>query len=212
MNGIHFKLANAANARALSLFFLFMALSLIAAADTAKTLGSNLSTSPAATENWVQADFDAAHSGFNRLETQINRGNVGNLTQLWASPVGTGALEASPVVWNGKVYIGSGDGRMYTFDAATGATLWVGTQQNLFFVDSAAVGHGLVFASSVYSTFLAYDAQTGEIAWTSPLTDVRASPTVRGGTLYVGSFDGRLAALDAKTGTPIWFARGNCCI
>ena len=215
MNGIHFKLRNAVRTfvRIIPLFlFSFIVASLVAAADTANALGSNISTRPTVTGDWAQADFDAAHSGFNRLETQINRGNVANLTQLWASPVGTGALEASPVVWNGKVYIGSGDGHMYAFDAATGATLWVGQQQNLFFVDSAAVGHGLVFASSVYSTFLAYDAQTGAIAWTSPLTDVRASPTLRGGTLYVGSFDGRLVALDAKTGTPIWFARGNCCI
>src|SRR5262249_12194498 len=189
MNGIHFKLANAANPRALSLFFLFMALSLIAAVDTAKTLGSNLSTSPGATENWVQADFDAAHSGFKRLETQIKPGNVANLTQLWASPVGTGALEASPVLWNGKVYIGSGDGHMYAFDAATGATIWVGPQQNLFFVDSAAVGYGLVFASSLYSTFLAYNADTGEIAWTSGLADVRPSPPLRAQPLFVASFD-----------------------
>jgi len=214
MNGFHFTPRNAVSARVglISLLFSFSALSLVAVADTANTLKSNVSTSPTAMGDWVQADFDAAHSGFNRLETQINRGNVGNLTQLWASPVGTGVLYASPVVWNGNVYIGSGDGHMYAFDAATGATLWVGPQQNLFFVDSAAVGHGLVFASSVYSTFLAYDAQTGEIAWTSSLTDVRASPTLRGGTLYVGSFDGRLVALDAKTGNPIWSARGNCCI
>ena len=215
MNGFHFKLGNALHRRVRIVplfFFAFISLSVVAAVAAPNTFGSNVSTSPTAMGDWVQADFDAAHSGFNRLETQINPGNVGSLTQLWSSPVGTGALYASPVVWNGKVYIGSGDGRMYAFDAATGATLWVGPQQDLFFVDSAAVGHGLVFASSVYSTFLAYDAQTGAIAWTSPLTDVRASPTLRGGTLYVGSFDGRLVALDAKTGAPIWFARGNCCI
>ena len=211
MNRFHVKPRSVASTRpliiALLLFFFSVVLPLIHAA--ANAVESDVGTSPG---DWVQADFDGAHSGFNRLETQINPGNVGNLTQLWASPVGTGALEASPVVWNGKVYIGSGDGRMYAFDAATGATLWVGPQQDLFFVDSAAVGHGMVFASSVYSTFLAYDAETGAIAWTSPLADVRASPTLRGGTLYVGSFDGRLVALDAKTGTPIWFARGNCCI
>ena len=160
----------------------------------------------------MQAGFDSAHSGFNRYETRLNRGNVGNLTQLWASPVGGGFLYASPVVWNGKVYIGSGDGRMYAFDAATGATLWVGPQQDLFFVDSAAVTHGLVFASSLYSTFLAYNANTGEIAWTSELTDVRASPTLHGRTLYVGSFDGTLSALDAETGTTKWSTKGSCCI
>ncbi len=123
-----------------------------------------------------------------------------------------GLLYASPVVCNGRVYIGSGDGRMYAFDAATGATLWVGPQQSLFFLDSAAASHGLVFASSLYSTFLAYKADTGEIAWTSQLRDVRASPTLHERTLYVGSFDGRLAALDAETGAPKWSTNAECCI
>ena len=161
MNEFHFNPRNVARpwVEIIPLLLLsFLAVSFVAAGDPPKTLGSGGSKSPTAMGDWVQAGFDSAHSGFNRFETQINRGNVGNLTQLWASPVGTGVLYASPVVCNGKVYIGSGDGRMYAFDAATGATLWVGPQQNLFFVDSAAVSHGLVFASSLYSTFLAYNA------------------------------------------------------
>jgi eukaryotic-like serine/threonine-protein kinase len=215
MNEFHFNPRNVARpwVEIIPLLLLsFLAVSFVAAGDLPKTLGSGGSKSPTATGDWVQAGFDSAHSGFNRFETQINRGNVGTLTQLWASQVGGGLLYASPVVCNGRVYIGSGDGRMYAFDAATGATLWVGPQQSLFFLDSAAASHGLVFASSLYSTFLAYKADTGEIAWTSQLRDVRASPTLHGRTLYVGSFDGRLAALDAETGAPKWSTNAECCI
>ena len=175
-------------------------------------LFSNTIGDPTATADWSQASFNSAHWGFNRFETVLTRSNVRHLTQLWAVPVGAGVLYASPVVSGGRVFIGGGDGRMYAFDAATGATLWVGEAQNLFFVDSAAVGHGLVFASSVYQTLLAYDAETGAVAWTSDLTDVRASPTLAGGTLYVGSFDGTLSALDPQTGTPKWSAVGGCCV
>jgi outer membrane protein assembly factor BamB len=215
INEFHFNPRNVARpwVEIIPLFLLsFLAVSFVAAGDLPKTLGSGGSTSPTTTGDWVQAGFDSAHSGFNRFETQLNRGNVGNLTQLWAAQVGVGLLYASPVVCNGRVYIGSGDGRMYAFDAATGATLWVGPQQSLFFVDSAAASRGLVFASSLYSTFLAYKADTGEIAWTSELRDVRASPTLHGRTLYVGSFDGRLAALDAETGAPKWSTNAECCI
>ena len=215
MNEFHFNPRNVARpwVEIIPLLLLsIMAVSFAAAADLPKILGSGGSTSPTGNGDWVQAGFDSAHSGFNRFETQINRGNVGTLTQLWASQVGVGLLYASPVVCNGRVYIGSGDGRMYAFDAATGATLWVGPQQSLFFLDSAAASHGLVFASSLYSTFLAYKADTGEIAWTSQLRDVRASPTLHGRTLYVGSFDGRLAALDAETGAPKWSTNAECCI
>jgi outer membrane protein assembly factor BamB len=165
--------------------------------------------------NWRQAAFDPAHTAFNRVETILSPANVGNLTQAWAVPVGTQTLFASPVVSGGKVFIGGSvglEGHMYAFDEASGATLWVGPAQESFFVDSAAVGHRLVFANSIFSTLLAYDAETGAIAWTSNLTDVRASPTLSNGTLYVASFDGTLTALDAQTGTPLWSAQGGCCV
>lgn len=163
--------------------------------------------------SWPQAAFDPAHRAFNRVETILSAANVGGLTQAWASPVGAGFLYASPVVSGDKVFIGSsGDNHMYAFDAATGATLWVGPAQSLFFVDSAAVGHGLVFANALYSTLLAYDAETGAIAWTSNLTDVRASPTLSNRTLYIASLDGTLSALDAVTGKTKWKTADDCCV
>lgn len=161
---------------------------------------------------WSQAAFGPQHTAFNRFEKLLTPSNVGKLTLAWEAQVGVGLLYASPVVADGRVFIGSGDGRLYAFDAVTGATLWTGAQQDLFFVDSAATGHGLVFANSLYQTLLAYDAASGEIVWTSALTDVRASPTLLNGKLYVGSFDGTLAVLDAETGLPIWSAQGHCCV
>ena len=101
---------------------------------------------------------------------------------------------------------------MYALDAATGATLWIGEQQPLFFVDSAAGGEGLVFASSLYQPFVAYDAETGAIVWRSSLSTVRASPTFADGVLYVASFEGTLNALDAATGVPIWSTPEECCV
>ena len=182
-----------------------------AGSDNAQLAPSNAhrkSVSP-----WRQAGFDAAHTAHNRLEQFLSPSNVGHLTQAWASPVGAGTLYASPTVCAGRVCIGSGDGRMYAFDAATGATLWIGEQQPLFFVDSAAGGEGLVFASALYQALVAYDAETGSIVWTSPaVSDVRASPTLARGVLYVASFDGTLNALDAATGVPIWSAPGPCCV
>jgi len=160
------------------------------------------------TAGWPQASFDSAHSGFNRFETVLTRSKVRHLTQLWSAPV-SGGIHASPVISNGKVFIGSGDGHMYAFDAATGATLWIGEVQKLFFAGSAAASHGLVFASSLGGALVAYHADTGEIAWTSNLTEVAASPTLKNRILYVASFDGTLTALDAETGGSIWSAEGN---
>jgi outer membrane protein assembly factor BamB len=94
---------------------------------------------------------------------------------------------------------------MYAFDALTGATLWVGAQQPVFFDNSAAVGQGLVFAHSLIGPLIAYDADTGEIVWTSDIADVaRAAPVLAGRVLYVAGSEGELYALDASTGTVRW--------
>ena len=166
---------------------------------------------PDACGEWPQAAFDARHSGYNRFENILARSNVKHLTELWNAPI-DGGIYASPIVSEGKLFIGGGDRRMHAFDAVTGAAVWIGCRQPLFFVDSAAAGHGLVFASGLYSTLLAYDGDTGEIAWTSALTDVRASPTLAGGKLYVASFDGTLSALDPANGASIWSVKGSCCV
>ncbi len=41
----------------------------------------------------------------------------------WKAYVG-GAVRVSPTVWNGRVLVGSGDGRVYAFEAQTGRRLW----------------------------------------------------------------------------------------
>jgi outer membrane protein assembly factor BamB len=184
--------------------------SVIVEGDTRNIPESDIRTDPAAKADWRQASFDPAHSGFNRFETVLTRPKVRHLTQLWSAPV-SGGIHASPVISNGKVFIGSGDGHMYAFDSATGTTLWIGPTQNSLFGGSAAVTGRLVFAGTGNQPLLAYDADTGEIAWTSDLI-ASASPTLKDRILYVASFDGTLTAMDAETGGSIWSAEGNCCV
>ena len=211
MNNSHFKPRNAARPRIIPLLLLsFIAVSLVAASDATNTPGSTVSTSPAVNEDWHQASFDWAHSGFNRFETVLRRSTVKDLTQLWAVPI-AGGIHASAVISEGKVFIGSGDGHMNALDAVTGATLWTGPAQGSLFGASAATRHGLVFSAALDRRMLAYNADTGEIAWTSDLL-VDASPTLKNRVLYVASQNGTLTALDAQTGTEMWSARGHCCV
>jgi outer membrane protein assembly factor BamB len=179
-----------------------IALPLIAIAGPSTILDeSDVSTSPTATGDWVVEGFDAARTSFNRFETTLSPENVGNLVKLWDAPVSGGFDQ--PVVWNGKVYIGDNDHSMHALDAATGRTLWVGPQQAQFFNTSAAVGHGLVFANAFAEPVQAYDAETGEIAWTNSF-EGQVSPILQGRRLFVADFLGALSALDAETGTEIW--------
>ena len=209
MNGFDFEAQNATRTGVpiIPLFVLsLLAVSLVAAADVPNRLETNDSTSPTVTGDWVQEGFDPGHTAFNRFETRLSPENVGNLVKLWESSVGGGLLSCGPVVRDGKVYIGSGgfDGQIYAFDEATGATLWVGEAQSSFFTATAAVGHGLVFASAFSSPFLGYDAETGEIAWNSGLDGLRTAPTLQGRMLYFISADDLLHALDLETGMEIW--------
>jgi len=67
------------------LLFFFCVVLFIAAAETHDAPRSKSSAEPTANGDWPEAFFNAAHTGNNRYETQLNRYNVGNLTQLWAS-------------------------------------------------------------------------------------------------------------------------------
>jgi outer membrane protein assembly factor BamB len=106
---------------------------------------------------------------------------------LWIATAGMpGQLVSSPAVANGVVYVGSGNGSLYAFDAA-GITGCAGIPNSCFPLWSAATGAG------VYS-----------------------SPAVAAGVVYVGSEDDRLYAFDAagitncsgspKSCTSLWSA------
>jgi alcohol dehydrogenase (cytochrome c) len=75
---------------------------------------------------------------------------------------------------------------------------------------------GVLYYSGSYSRVFALDGATGEVLWSyTPKLDEDLvarqthSPYNRGmamgdGRLYIGTVDGRLVALDMKTGTPVW--------
>jgi outer membrane protein assembly factor BamB len=133
-----------------------------------------------------------------------------------------GAIESSPAVADGAVYVGSDDGNLYALNASTGAKLWnyttsyqltwtVGNQVT----SSPAVSGGVVYVGSVGGNIYAFNATTGAKIWsyyTGPSVafgggywhGVQASPAVDYGMVYVGSVDGYMYALNASTGKPTW--------
>jgi PQQ-dependent dehydrogenase (methanol/ethanol family) len=78
------------------------------------------------------------------------------------------------------------------------------------------VADGVMYTTSSWSVVRAFDARTGKLLWTydpkvARATDVKAccDAVNRGvalwkGEVYVGTLDGRLEALDAKTGKRLW--------
>jgi eukaryotic-like serine/threonine-protein kinase len=119
---------------------------------------------------------------------------------------------SSPAVAGGVVYFGSGDGRIYAVDAASGQERWH-VQTGDVVHASPAVAGGLVYAGSWDGDLYALDAATGEERWRfhGGRDDVihnqvgfQSSPAVAGGVVYVGCRDSKLYALDAATGKERW--------
>ena len=119
---------------------------------------------------------------------------------------------SSPAVWNGTVYIGSGDHNVYAIDAQTGRLHWRFATGNVVHA-SPAIASGIVYIGSWDRYLYALDAQTGRLRWKFATGDDRniynqvgiaSSAAVADGIVYFGCRDGHFYALDARTGALRW--------
>src|SRR6185312_4081367 len=124
---------------------------------------------------------------------------------------------SSPVVWNGAVYFGSGDGNIYAVDAATGNQKWKFRTGNVVH-SSPAIADGKLFVGSFDTYFYALDASTGKELWRhktgeDPLIHnqegITSSPAVADGMVYFGCRNATIYALDVKTGAEVWTQVGK---
>ena len=134
--------------------------------------------------------------------------------ELWRFATGRQVYSA-PAVSGGVVYLASTDSRLYALDAATGEEQWrfqaVGGSWA-----SPVVSDGTVFFTASDGHLYALDATTGEERWRFELFGPRQldansfgrgtwlSPSVHDGTVYAGSLDWHLYAIDAATGQENW--------
>lgn len=131
-------------------------------------------------EEWLTYGLTPQETRFSPLK-QIDTTNVSRLGLAWSFDLGTGGgnQEATPLEWNGKIY-----------------------------------------AISNWSVVIAVDARTGKERWRwdPEVNQTAVRPKVccgivnRGIAIYQGKviapvIDGRLEALDAETGKPVWEAR-----
>ncbi len=137
---------------------------------------------------------------------------------LWRYSLGRGTW-APPLADGGVIYVGGGDGRFHAVNAANGSARWVwpGTQP----IDGqAALDADSVYFLDTRYNLVALDRHTGGFRWRQPLHNEflagssapdnptfnhrAARPLIHAGTLYVGSSDGGLYAINPATGVVIW--------
>ena len=112
---------------------------------------------------------------------------------------------SSPMVADGAVFFGSGDGHLYAVDADTGDLRWRFRTGDVVHA-SPAFADGVVYAGSWDGRFYAVDARSGQQRW-QVATDaswVNASPAVSDGRVYFGTSDSSLyRVVDAAGGQPL---------
>lgn len=115
-------------------------------------------------------------------------------------------FQSSPAVVDGTVYVGCRDAHVYALDAATGKKKWDYPTSKSWVIGTPTVRDGMVYVGTSDSArFMALDAKTGRLRFNF---DAKAymfsSAALAGDLLYVGDHNGKLYAVDAKSGKLSW--------
>jgi outer membrane protein assembly factor BamB len=125
-----------------------------------------------------------------------------------------GAFYGTPTVAFGRVYAGSKDGRMYSYEKESGELAWSQTSGGELYAGVVAA-HTPRSEPTVYfgvfggSTFYALDARTGEERWsTDSGGSVIGAASLIGETVYVANLDTtQTIGFNAADGEKVWSFR-----
>ena len=161
--------------------------------------------------------------------TQISPGNVHRLAAQWTFQAGTMArgrgFEATPLVWDGVLYVSGSNNYAWALDPRTGRPFWEYRRDlpdDLTYGRSAPVNRGFgmlgdhLFMVTLDAHLLALDRATGTVSWEVELADYHIgysatmAPLVIDGKVIVGISGGEyptrgfVDAYDPQTGERQW--------
>ncbi len=152
------------------------------------------SISPPRAEDWHMYMNDLMFSG-RSPDQQLKP----PLQLVWKFKTG-GPIEASPIVVDEVVYIGSSDGKLYALDAKTWGIKWAYPAGSAIRFSAVASG-GRVYFCTRDSKCYALNAETGKKIWEFETEGwIDGPPVVYDGTVYIGSFPTRIYLLNAISG------------
>ena len=129
--------------------------------------------------DWGSHGRDASEQRFSPL-TQVDAGNVNQLGLAWYTDLSErGGYQSTPLVIDGRMYVTTPWSKVYAFDARTGKQLWK------FDPDVPREIAGSSLCCNISNRGVAY--WNGKIIW--------------------GTLDGRLVAVNAKSGKKVWDVR-----
>ena len=137
----------------------------------------------------------------------------------WQAAV-RGEVLASPVVDEGLVVVNTGSGILYALDARTGAEKWTYESEvpplTLRGIAAPTIASGGAVVGTASGKLAVTILENGQVAWEQTiaapsgstelerLVDIDSQALVLGGTAYVISYNGTLAAVELRTGRVIW--------
>jgi outer membrane protein assembly factor BamB len=153
----------------------------------------------------------------------VTKNQLGSGTYLNIAP----PVRSSPMVLNGKVYVGSLDGNLYCLDANSGSVVWKYATNGPILATPTIVSGKIFFPSSTggypmtlatppaNGDFYCLDANNGSVLWQNAIPYVLnetagygnflfASPTVAEGMVFVSNGFLYNYAFNATTGATIW--------
>ena len=197
-------------------------LAVVSSASAAITTAPAFSTAQLAQRpgaDWISTGGSSGNERYSTLN-QITTGNVGTLKQAWSTHLdGSGmagkySAEATPLVYNGTMYVVTGNDDIFALDAATGTHLWTyksNINQNIDTIccgwdaRGVALGDGKVFVAQLDGNLVAVDQMTGGVVWTRPNVNWQegysqtASAAYFDGMVYTGMTGGEFGARGSMT-------------
>lgn len=127
---------------------------------------------------------------------------------IWSVALGKG-VASGPIAGKDQIALGMNDSSLLVLDKATGKIRWQKSILGEVFANPV-FAKDKVIVKTVNGNVYAFDRNTGEQLWTvnhgAPDLVLKASsaPVLMGNLLLVGFPDGKLDALDLKTGALVW--------
>ena len=150
--------------------------------------------------------YGADGSSYERPDYSLNE-QYPFVKKTWNTRLGA-AIYASPVVADGRVYIGDDMGYFRCLDARNGKELWrYKTGKRI--VGTAAISDGRVVFGSVDKKIYCLNTSNGKLLWATQAAEaVLGAAAIADGTVYIGASDHTFRALDLQTGKVIWTFTG----